>query len=194
MTAVAGGACKSSDALESAAKGASSEFPKAQAEALIFDCRTGQATTLDQMIALEKSYAGHLDAAKLRALRDKIASEYANQGVAAEDRKDPYSAVIAYRHAIEWNPNSAKARFNLGAIYIDDKKYDLAEKEYRALVQADAEDYEAHYWLGQSILAQRPAPERIAEACGLLQRSLSVNDAQKKAEFAKAVTAAKCPN
>ena len=138
--------------------------------------------------------AGRLDASKQRALRDKIASEYANQGVAAEDRKDPYSAVIAYRKAIEWNPNSAKARFNLGAIYIDDKRYELAEKEYRALVQADAGDYEAHYWLGQSILAQRPPPERVAEACGLLQRSLAVNDPEKKAAFAKAIAAAKCPN
>ena len=194
MTAVAGGACKSTDTLETAVKAASSEFPKAQAEAFIFDCRTMQATTLDQFMALEKAYAGRLDASKLRALRDKIASEYANQGVAAEDRKDPYSAVIAYRKAIEWNPKSAKARFNLGAIYIDDKRYELAEKEYRALVQADAADYEAHYWLGQSILAQRPPPERVVEACGLLRRSLAVNDPEKKAEFAKAVAAAKCPN
>ncbi|HTM49926.1 MAG TPA: tetratricopeptide repeat protein, partial [Bryobacteraceae bacterium] len=122
-----------------------------------------------------------------------IANDYANQGVAAEDRKDPYSAVIAYRHAIEWNPNNSKARFNLGAIYIDDKRYDLAEKEYRALVQADAADYEALYWLGQSILAQRPGAERTAEACGLLRRSLAVADPQKKLDFGKAVAAAKCP-
>jgi len=194
MTVAAGGACESLDALESATKAASSEFPKAQAEALIFECRTAQATTLDQLIALDKLYTGRLDAAKLRLLRDKIASDYANQGVAAEDRKDPYAAVIAYRHAIEWNPNSAKARFNLAAIYIEDKRYELAEKEYRALVQADAADYEAHYWLGQSILAQRPAPDRVAEACGLLKRSLAVNDPEKKAAFAKAVAAAKCSN
>jgi lipoprotein NlpI len=194
MTAVAGGACQSSDALESAAKSASSQFPKAQAEALIFDCRTKQATTLDQFVALEKMYAGRLDAAKLRALRDKIATDYANQGVAAEDRKDPYSAVTAYRRALEWNPGNSKARFNLGAIYIDDKRYDLAEKEYRALVAADASDYEAHYWLGQSILAQRPGPERVREACGQLKLSLSVSDAERKAEFGKAIAAAKCPN
>ncbi len=70
----------------------------------------------------------------------------------------------------------------------------MAEKEYRALVQADAGDYEAHYWLGQSILAQRPGPERIAEACGQLKLSLSVNDPERKAEFAKAIASAKCAN
>ncbi len=112
--------------------------------------------------------------------------------MAAEDRKDPYSAVISYRKAIEWNPNNAKARFNLGAIYIEDKRFDLAEAEYRALVEADASDYEAHYWLAQSILAQRPPPERLTEACGLLQRSLAIDDPERKAQFLKAVAAAKC--
>jgi len=102
--------------------------------------------------------------------------------------------VISYRKAIEWNPNNAKARFNLGAIYIEDKRFNLAEAEYRALVEVDASDYEAHYWLAQSILAQRPPLERIAEACGLLRRSLAINDPQRKAQFLKAVAAAKCPN
>src|SRR5437764_10124437 len=129
-------------------------------------------------------YSAKVDAAKLRGLRQRIAGDYANQGVAAEDRKDPYSAVTAYRRAIEWNPNNAKARFNLGAIYIEDKRYNLAEAEYNALVQADASDYEAHYWLAQSILAQHPSPDRAAEACRLLQRSLAISDPEKKAQFA----------
>jgi len=91
------------------------------------------------------------------------------------------------------NPNNAKARFNLGAIYIEDKRYNLAEEQYRALTQADAGDHEAHYWLAQSILAQHPSPERANEACGLLHLSLAINDPEKKAQFAKALTAAKCP-
>jgi tetratricopeptide (TPR) repeat protein len=194
MTAVAGGNCKSSDALESSAKAASGQFPKAQADALVYDCRSRQAVTLDQLVVLEKTYSGKLDAAKLQALRDKIAGLYADQGVAAEDRKDSYAAVIAYRHAIEWNPKNSKARFNLGAIYIEDKKYNLAEAEYRALVDADASDYEALYWLAQSILAQRPPPARVVEACGLLQRSIVVADPEKKAQFGKAIAAAKCSN
>ena len=115
------------------------------------------------------------------------------QGVAAEDSKDPYSAVAAYRKAIEWDPRNSKARFNLGAIYIEDKHYDQAEAEYRALVEADASDYEAHYWLALSILAQHPEPWRVTEACGLLQKALAINDPGKKAQFLKAMGAAGCP-
>src|SRR5207237_2304546 len=113
--AVAGGACKSSDALESAARAASSRFPKAQADALVFDCRSKQVSNLDQLLALEKMYSGRLDEPKMRVLRDRIAAGYADQGVAAEDRKDPDSAVTAYRRALDWNPKNTKARFNLGA-------------------------------------------------------------------------------
>ena len=130
----------------------------------------------------------------MRELRNQIAAGYAEQGIAAEDRKDSYSAVAAYRHALEWNPTNAKARFNLGAIYIEDKRFNLAEAEYRALVDADATDYEAQYWLAQSILAQRPSQPRVVAACELLRRSMAIEDAQKKAEFAKAFAAAKCAN
>jgi tetratricopeptide (TPR) repeat protein len=193
MAAAAGGGCKSIEQLETAAGAASSQFPKAAATAMVFDCRVKQASTLDQFLALAKAYENRMDKAKLGELKARIASVYADQGIAFEDQKDPYSAVAAYRKAVEWNPENTKARFNLGAIYIEDKRYELAEAEYRALVEADSSDFEAHYWLAASILAQHPAPERVAAACGLLQKALSINDPEKKAQFAKAVSAASCP-
>ena len=192
MAAAAGGGCKSVEQLESAAGAASNQFPKAAATAIVFDCRMKQASTLDQYMALAKSYENRVDKAKLGELKARIASIYADQGIAFEDQKDPYSAVAAYRKAVEWNPGNTKARFNLGAIYIEDKHFEQAEAEYRALVDADENDYEAHYWLAQSILAQRPPPERVADACELLQKALSINDPEKKAQFAKAVSAANC--
>jgi tetratricopeptide (TPR) repeat protein len=194
MAAVAGGGCTTADALEAAAKSSSDQFPKAEAEALAYNCRLKQAKDLDQYLALEKQYAGRLDPVRRRELRDRIAAMYADQGVAAEDRKDSYAAVAAYRHALEWNPTNAKARFNLGAIYIEDKRYNMAEAEYRALVDADASDYEAHYWLAQSILAQHPTQPRAAAACEYLRRSMAINDPEKKAEFGKAFANAKCAN
>jgi len=195
MAFVAGGGCKVPlDGLEAAAKAASNQFPKAEADALVYDCRLKQASTLDQYLALEKTYSGRLPAANLRDLRNRIANAYADRGVVAEDRKDPYTAVIEYRRALEWDPVNAKARFNLGAIYIEDKRYNLAETEYRAMVEADGNDHEAQYWLGQSILAQRPPADRVQAACDLLRHSLAISDPQKKAQFAKALTAAKCPN
>src|SRR5207248_7877969 len=168
MATVAGGGCRSSNELDAAIQRASDKFPKAQADALVFDCRLKQTTTLDQYMALAKLYEKRLDAAKLREVKTLIANAYAAQGVAAEDSKNPSSAVAAYRKAIEWDPANPKARFNLGAIYIEDKHYEQAEAEYRALVQADGNDYEAHYWLALAILAQHPEPWRVTEACGLL--------------------------
>jgi tetratricopeptide (TPR) repeat protein len=193
MSAVAGSGCKSSDALDAAMEAASDKFPKAQANALVFDCRLKQATTLDHYMALAKLYEKRLDQGKLRELKMLIANGYAAQGVAAEDGRDPYSAVAAYRKAIEWDPGNSKARFNLGAIYIEDKHFEQAEAEYRALVDADGNDYEAHYWLAQSILAQHPPPERVADACELLQKALAINNPAKKAQFLKAMGAANCP-
>ena len=169
-----------------------------EAAALVVDCRLKKASGLDDYLAIEKQYAGWLDSAKLRDLRNLIASAYADQGVAAEDRKDSEAAIAAYRRSIEWNPVNPKSRFNLGAIYIEDKRYDLAEAEYRALVDTDANDYEAQYWLAQSILAQRPAPERVADACGFLRRSRRGRRPAaakcQKAQYNKALTAAKCQN
>jgi len=195
MAQVSGSDCGGPlDALESNALASSDQFPKAEAAALVIDCRLKKAMSLEDFLAHETRYAGVLQASKLRDLRNTIAAAYADQGVAAEDRKDPAAAIAAYRHSIEYNPVSPKAHFNLGAIYIEGKSYDLAEAEYRALVAADANDFEAQYWLGQSILAQRPAPERVAEACGFLRRAVAVADPQRKAQYTKALTAAKCQN
>src|SRR5205814_8507347 len=145
--------------------------PKAEASAVVLDCRLKQAKTLDEYLAIEKQFANRVDPARLRELRTLIANAYADQGIAAEDRKDSPSAIAAYRQAIQWNPANSKARFNLGAIYIDRKDYALAEAEYRALTAADPADYEAQYWLAQSILAQRPEQARVIEACELLRKS-----------------------
>ncbi len=195
MAAVSGGGCKTStDALESTAQSTTDQFPKAEAAALVINCRLKQASNLEEYLALEKKYGEVLDAARLRDLRNRISAAYADQGVAAEDNRNIEAAIAAYRRSIEWNPANPKARFNLGAIYIENKNYEQAEAEYRALMSADAKDFEAQYWLAQSILAQHPPQERIAEACEVLRRSLAVPDPQKKVQFNKAYAAAKCSN
>ena len=193
MSAVAGSGCKSSDALDAAMETASDKFPKAQANALVFDCRLKQATTLDQQ-ALAKLYEKRPDQGKLRELKTLIANGCVVQGRGGGRREGSRTGQgrLAGRRS-EWDPGNSKARFNLGAIYIEDKHFEQAEAEYRALVDADGNDYEAHYWLAQSILAQRPPPERVADACELLQKALAIDDPAKKAQFLKAMGAANCP-
>jgi tetratricopeptide (TPR) repeat protein len=193
LAAVAGGACGAEvDALEGSALRASSSFPKQQAQFVVMECRFKSAGTPDKAIALESAYKDRLSPDQLLGLRNRIADLYAAQGVAAEDKKDPEAAAGAYRSAIEYNPKNAKARFNLAAIYIDQRRYGLAEVEFRALMQNDPGDYEAQYWLAEAILAQKPAPDRKAEACALLRRALAVDDLARRAEFAKALNATRC--
>ena len=117
---------------------------------------------------------------------------YADQGVSAEDKRDTAGALAAYRNAVEWNPKNVKARFNLGAIYLEAGKFDEAEAQYRAVVTSDASDFEAHYWLALSIQAQRPGNERKEEVCLLLKRSVETPDAEKRSQFHKALAGAKC--
>lgn len=112
--------------------------------------------------------------------RKRIADSYLKQGIAAEEHNDPAVALTAYQKAIEWDPRATKARFNLAAIYIEDKKFDLAEKEYRALLAADPNDHEAQYWLAESILSQDPDAERKAAACVVLKEALKTNDPEKR--------------
>ena len=193
MAEVAGGACETADGLATAARAAGDDFPKPEAATLVLSCKLKQASTLEQLEGVERAYGSTLSPQQSAALRERISTAWADQGVAAEDRKEPARAMEAYRKAVEWNPRNSKARFNLGAIYVDGQRWPLAEVEYRRLVEADPKDYEAQFWLGRSILAQHPGPERRLEACQALNRSLAVSDGGKKAAFAKVAAGARCP-
>lgn len=195
LAAVAGGACQASASLlTNAAQSASDFFPRSEAEQALLGCRLKQASTLEQLLAIGKESANRLSPAQQDELQARIADMYANQGIGEEDRKDLNAAVIAYKNALVWNPRNIKARFNLGAIHIGEKKYDLAEAEYRAAVEADPKDYESQYWLAESILAQRPDASRKAEACEYLRRSLSILSAEKRMQFRKRVLSVGCAN
>lgn len=193
LSAVAAGDCsKAPELLDLSVKPASKLFPAADAQSLAAACQLKQALTLDQLLEFEQKLGSKLDAAQMRQLRSRVADAYSAQGVAAEDRKDTYAAVIAYRKALEWDPSSSKARFNLGAIYLEDRKYDLAEGQYRALTQSHPDDFEAHYWLAESILAQPLNPTRKSEACELLKRSLAVSDPGKRDQFKQTFSSVGC--
>jgi tetratricopeptide (TPR) repeat protein len=193
LAAVSGGACESSaKMLEQAMAAASQRFPKDDAMGALYACRQRRATTLDQFVELEREFRGKIPPPREAELRAKIAELYADQGVAAEDKRDTAGALAAYRNAVEWNPRNAKARFNLGAIYLEAGKFEEAETQYRAVVTADASDFEAHYWLALSMQAQRPGSERKEEICRLLKKSVETTDVEKRTQFHKALAGAKC--
>jgi tetratricopeptide (TPR) repeat protein len=190
---VAGGDCgKAPELLDLSGRTSSTLFPATEAESLAAACQLKQAVTLEQLLDFEQKLGSKLSTDKMQELRGRVAEAYSAQGVAAEDRKDPYAAMAAYQKALEWNPGSGKARFNLGSIYLEDRKFDEAESQYRALAQAHPDDYEAYYWLAESILAQPVTPARKSEACELLRRSLSVADPKKREQFRNTMVAVEC--
>ncbi len=189
LAEVAGGDCEKAGELTDANQELkASGFPVAEAQAFVTECQLKRATTLEQLLAVERQIGPKLTPVQNRDLRRRIGARYAEQGLAAEDRKDVNAAVAAYQKAIEYDPASGKAHFNLGAIYLESRRFQLAEEEYRTLVQTNASDYEAQYWLAESILAQPLTPERKLEACELLKQSLATNDAEQKAQSMKTAT------
>jgi Tfp pilus assembly protein PilF len=194
LAQAAGGSCLlSPDRVEALAAGASRAFPQEELTNTALQCRLKQAATLEQLLALDPAMRAQFGAKPPREIAGRIAEAYTQMGVQAEDKKDAYMAVIAYRRALEWDPASTKTRFNLAAVYIGDLKFDLAEQQYRALLAADPADHESQYWLAQSIIAQRQGDVRKAEACDFFQRSLTVQEADKRTQFAAAMKAAGCP-
>ena len=70
-----------------------------------------------------------------------------------------------------WNPSDKQAaKFMLGAIYSGEKKFDLAEAEFRKLIDANPKDASALNFLGY-ILADRGI--RLDEAVSLIQRAVA---------------------
>jgi tetratricopeptide (TPR) repeat protein len=155
---------------------------------MVVDCRLQSATTLDQLLALN-------DDLKLaspdRASRERISNAYLKYGLDAEDHQNNVVAERAYLKSLEWFSLNTKARFNLAAIYIGDRKFDQAEPQYRALLEADSADRESEFWLAQCLLNVSPTQGRKAEACNLLQQAIQIDDAARKAQFA-AVIASSC--
>jgi len=168
------------DRMQAASAGASAVFAKSELEGLEFDCRVQKASTLADLMALDPAMHKRYGGPNSAEARKRISDAYVKQALAAEEHAEPDLAAAAYRKAIEWNPQAIKARFNLAGIYIEEKKFDTAEKEYRALLKADPADHEAQYWLAESILSQEPDAGRTAEACAALKEALKTRDAEKK--------------
>ena len=58
------------------------------------------------------------------------------------------SAVKQYQKIIETNPNDAEARYNIGAIYYSEKKYDESKVQLQKAIEIYPDFSEAYYGLG----------------------------------------------
>ena len=81
------------------------------------------------------------------ALSDRAEGAY-NAAIAQERRGKPELAIVAYKHAIERDPNFFRARLNLGHLLARTGRTGEAEDVFREAVAADATNGPAYYNLG----------------------------------------------
>jgi tetratricopeptide (TPR) repeat protein len=186
---LASGCTSSVDRLAAAANSATRLFPRQEATRAALECQLKFATTMERLISVDPVLH---DSYPDRTSQERISNAYLKFGLDAEDRHDNASAVAAYLKSIEWLSLNTKARFNLAAIYIGDQKFELAEPQYRALLQADSTDHESQFWLAQCLLVFHPDAARKIQACALLQQAMEIEEPARHAEFA-VVAAANCP-
>ena len=77
--------------------------------------------------------------------------------LAADGQPEP--AIAELQEAQKLAPNDAGVQHDLADLYIDAKKYDLAEAQFRSLLAAKPNDGELHYGLGRTLLKQKKFPE-----------------------------------
>lgn len=89
------------------------------------------------------------DEERLRAIREHEAEEYFQRGLVLEETGAPLEdAIVAYRKAIELNPNACGALVNLGTIAFRRRKLKEAAVLYERAMEADPTYPLAHFNLG----------------------------------------------
>lgn len=89
----------------------------------------------------------------------------------AENPKRNDEAIKLLQSALERHPNQPRAAFNLGTLYLTQKKYEEAEQQFRAAVKLEPRGVDVHQSLAETLIAR----QKLAEAETLLKRLLEEN-------------------
>lgn len=104
------------------------------------------------------------------------AKEAYNQGLAAQQAKNPEAAIAAYKQAIEADPNFYDAYLNLGVVYFGMGNLDEAMKSFQAAAEKKPENTEAFMNLGKVQSAAKRYPEAIQAFDGALKNAPAAVD------------------
>ena len=86
---------------------------------------------------------------------------YIELGVIQSAEGDFTNAVETFQKALQIAPNSTKAHNDLGNAYVNLKKVDLAEKEFRTVLRLDPANRDGNYNLGVLLMAKGSPAEAI---------------------------------
>ncbi len=133
---------------------------------------------------------GRLDEAKAMTLKELQTSPSADSfnllGIIESQARDYSNALDAFHNALQLAPNSIETHNNIGNVYLSEKKFDLAEKEFRTVLRFDPGDQDADYNLGILFLTKglpadaipyflRVHPQTAETRFGLIRAYLQTN-------------------
>jgi putative PEP-CTERM system TPR-repeat lipoprotein len=95
--------------------------------------------------------------------RYKTKEEFLNEGIKFINEKDPNSAIIYFKKALEKDQNFFEARFQLAKAYIQAGKSDSAEKELQKLIRQNPNAKEIHIELARVYLYKEKPDDALQE-------------------------------
>ena len=87
--------------------------------------------------------------------------------LAADGQNDP--AIAELQEALKLAPTDPSVQLDLADLYVNAKKYDLAEAQFRSLLAAKPNDPDLRYGLGRALLKQHKFPEAQQELLAAIQ-------------------------
>ncbi len=153
-------------------------------------------------------HQGHLDEARAMALdtlsQHPSADGFNLLGVIESQQKDDTGALAAFHNALQLAPRSVAAHTNIGNVYLTEKKFDLAEKEFRTVLQIAPQDQAANYNLALLLMTrgspteaipylEKIHPETVQSRFGLIQAYLQTHRTSEALRLANQLSA-QAPN
>jgi Tfp pilus assembly protein PilF len=117
-------------------------------------------------------------------------------GIICAGENEDAEALDAFQHALRLDANSPRTHNNLGNLYVAQKKFDLAEKEFRTVLRTDPTNPDGNFNLGLALMARAQPAEAIPhfQRAGLANTAARLNliranlEAGRKAEGLKLAT------
>ena len=116
---------------------------------------------------------------------EQSAEMHSNLGIALRRTGRQDEAIVAYREAVQVNPNNALLHFTLGSVLVERERFQEASAAFRAGLVLMPESAEAHNNLGGALAALGQTTEAIAEFEHALRLNPTLASAHRNLELAR---------
>lgn len=107
--------------------------------------------------------------------KEPAADAYNLLGIIESEELDYPNALNTFQKALQLAPHSSQTHNNIGNVYLSEKKFDLAEKEFRIVLRLDPQNQDANYNLGILLITKGSPAEAIQYFDRIRHRDLETN-------------------